>query len=60
VNYYCPTDEVLKQSHQDRTLKNPLGYLGSSGKTVKKFMQKQIHPKNHRFASYSKMLQSFP
>ena len=60
INYYCPTDEVLKQSHQDRTLNNPLGYLGSSGKTVKKFKQKQIHPKNHRFASYSKMLKSFP
>jgi len=60
LNYYCPTDEVLKQSYQDGTLKNPLGYLGSSGKTVKKFMQKRIFAKNHRFASYSLMLKSFP
>jgi esterase/lipase superfamily enzyme len=60
LNYYCPTDEVLKQSHQDRTIINPLGYLGSSGKTAKKFIQKRIFSKNHRFASYSLMLKSFP
>ena len=60
LNYYCPTDEVLKQSHREGLVKNPLGYLGSSGKTVKKFIQKRIFPKNHRFASYSVMLKSFP
>jgi len=60
LNYYCPTDEVLKQSHQDGLVRNPLGYLGSSGKTVKKFKQKRIFAKNHRFASYSLMLKSFP
>jgi len=60
LNYYCPTDEVLKQSHQDGLVKNPLGYLGSSGKTVKKFRQKRIFAKNHRFASYSLVLKSFP
>jgi len=60
LNYYCPTDEVLKQSRQDGLVKNPLGYLGSSGKTIKKFKQKRIFAKNHRFASYSIMLKSFP
>jgi len=60
LNYYCPTDEVLKQSYQDGTIRQPLGYLGSSGKTIKKFMQKRIFAKNHRFASYSLMLKSFP
>lgn len=60
LNYYCPTDEVLKQSHQEGIVKNPLGYLGSSGNTVKKFMQKRVYAKNHRFASYSLMLRSFP
>jgi len=60
LNYYCPTDEVLKQSYQDGIIRQPLGYLGSSGKTVKKFMQKRIFAKNHRFASYSLMLKSFP
>jgi len=60
LNYYCPTDEVLKQSYQDGIIRQPLGYLGSSGKTIKKFMQKRIFAKNHRFASYSLMLKSFP
>lgn len=60
LNYYCPTDEVLRYSHQQGIVKNPLGYLGSSGKTIKKFKQKQIFAKNHRFASYSLMLKSFP
>jgi len=60
INYYCPTDEVLRQSHLDGLVKNPLGYMGSIGKTVKKFKQKRIFTKNHRFASYSIMLKSFP
>lgn len=60
LNYYCPTDQVLKQSHQEGIVKNPLGYLGSSGKTVKKFMQKRVYAKNHRFASYSLILKTFP
>ena len=60
INYYCPTDQVLEQSYQDGLVKNPLGYMGSIGKTVKKFKQKRIFAKNHRFASYSKTLKSFP
>jgi len=60
LNYYCPTDQVLKQSHLEGLVKNPLGYLGSTGITVKKFKQKRIFTKNHRFASYSMMLKSFP
>jgi esterase/lipase superfamily enzyme len=60
LNYYCPTDRVLKQSHMEGLVKNPLGYLGSVGKTVKKFKQKRIFAKNHRFASYCIMLKSFP
>ena len=60
LNYYCPTDEVLKQSHQSGLVKNPLGYLGYSGKTIRKFTQKKVFAKNHRFASYSVMMKSFP
>ena len=60
LNYYCPTDEVLRQSHLEGLIKNPLGYMGSVGKTVKKFKQKRIFAKNHRFVSYSLMLKSFP
>ncbi|MFB5630984.1 MAG: DUF726 domain-containing protein [Nitrosopumilaceae archaeon] len=60
LNYYCPTDEVLKQSQQEGLIKNPLGYLGHTKKPIKKFIQKKILAKNHRFASYSMMLKSFP
>jgi len=60
LNYYCPTDQVLKQTHLDGLVKNPLGYLGSSKKTIKKFKQKRIFVKNHRFASYCMMIKSFP
>ena len=60
LNYYCPSDQVLKQSYLDGLVKNPLGYLGSSKKTVKKFKQKRIFAKNHRFASYCIMIKSFP
>lgn len=60
INYYCPTDQVLEQSHNDGLVKNPLGLMGSKGKTVKKFKQRRIYAKNHRFASYCKMLKSFP
>ena len=60
INYYCPTDEVLKYSHQQGLVKNPLGLVGSLGKSVKKLKQKRIFAKNHRFASYSVMIKSFP
>lgn len=60
LNYYCPTDEVLKYSHQKGIVKNPLGLMGSLGITVKKFKQKRIFSKNHRFASYCVMIKSFP
>ena len=58
-NYYCPTDEVLKKSFDDGIL-NPLGYLGASEKTISKFKQKKVFPRNHRFVSYSKILNKFP
>lgn len=60
LNYYCPVDKVLEQSQKNGLVKNPLGYLGSSGKTVKKFKQRRVFAKNHRFASYCMMLNSFP
>lgn len=60
LNYYCPTDEVLIQSQHEGLVKKPLGCLKHSGKPVKKFIQKQILVKSHRFASYSMMLKSFP
>ena len=59
-NYYSPVDEVLKQSHNDGLIKNPLGYLGIRGKTIPKIIQIRVYPKNHRFVSYAAMLKSFP
>jgi len=59
-NYYSPIDEVLKQSHDDGLIKNPLGYLGIRGKTISKIIQIRVYPKNHRFVSYAAMLKSFP
>src|SRR3972149_5826687 len=52
--------KVLKQSHKDGSIKNPLGYLGITGKTIPKIIQIRVYPKNHRFVSYVTMLKSFP
>jgi hypothetical protein len=60
VNYYCPTDEVLKWANKEKFVKGPLGLNGAIGKTVSKYNQRLVHPENHRFASYAKVLESFP
>jgi len=39
---------------------NPLGLFGSSGKTISKYSQRKLKPKNHRFASYAAALKNFP
>ena len=59
-NYYAPTDEVLKTADDWDVVKRPLGLNGAHGKTIKKFIQKKVKPKNHRFASYAKTLYSYP
>jgi len=59
-NYYSPNDEVLRESHQDGSVKNPLGYFGSTGSQISKLLQIRVHPKNHRFVSYATVLKSFP
>jgi len=60
VNCYNPDDEVLRYSHEKGYVKNPLGLCGASGKTISKYVQKKLKPKNHRFVSYAKALKSFP
>jgi len=60
VNYYAPSDEVLKEAHDDNSVKNPLGLNGSIGNTISKYSQKKVRPINHRFASYAKTINSFP
>ena len=60
VNYYAPSDEVLQYAHDGDAVKNPLGLNGSIGKTISKYRQKRVVPKNHRFKSYATVLKSYP
>ncbi len=60
VNYYAPKDKVLLWADKEKFVKGPLGLDGAIGKPVKKYRQKLVKPKNHRFASYAQVLNSFP
>ena len=60
VNYFSPTDEVLNWANAEKFVKGPLGLSGAVGKTISKYHQKSVNPKNHRFASYAAVLNSFP
>jgi hypothetical protein len=59
LNYYSLHDEVLKYAHEHQMIKSPIGCL-SLRETIPKYVQKQVRPRNHRFASYSSTLVSFP
>jgi hypothetical protein len=60
LNYFSPTDDVLNWANKEKFVKGPLGLHGAIGKTISKYHQKQVIPKNHRFASYAAVLRSFP
>ncbi len=60
VNHYAPTDDVLYWADKASYVKGPLGLKGAIGKTISKYHQKLVKPKNHRFASYAAVLNSFP
>ena len=60
INYYSPYDDVLKAAHNEKWVESPIGFQGASGTTCQKYHQKQVRPKNHRFASYAKTIKSFP
>jgi len=60
INHYAPKDEVLSWANKEKYVKGPLGLNGSIGKSISKYRQKLVKPKNHRFASYSAVLNSFP
>ena len=60
VNYFSPTDEVLNWADSEKFVRGPLGLNGAVGKTISKYHQKSVKPKNHRFASYAAVLNSFP
>lgn len=60
VNYFSKHDEVLKYGYEHSLIPKPLGYVGAIGKTVPKYAQKHVIPKNHRFVSYARTLKSYP
>ena len=60
LNHYAPSDEVLSWADKGDYVKGPLGLNGAVGKPIKKYHQKLVKPKNHRFASYAAVLNSFP
>ena len=59
-NYYSPSDEVLHVVDDWNWVNTPIGYKGARGKTIQKYSQTMVKPKNHRFASYAAVLRSFP
>ena len=59
-NYYSPYDEVLHVVDDWNWVDTPIGYKGARGKTISKYSQTMVKPKNHRFASYAAVLRSFP
>lgn len=60
INYYSPHDGVLKYEYEAQLLEKPIGYMGKEGKSVSKYTQKKVRPKNHRFVSYASVLRTFP
>ncbi len=60
VNYYAPKDEVLYWANKQKFVQGPLGLNGATGKPLGKYHQKLVKPKNHRFASYAQVLNSYP
>ena len=60
INHYAPTDEVLNWADKEKYVQGPLGLKGAIGKPISKYHQKLVKPQNHRFASYVRLLNSFP
>ena len=59
-NYYSPYDDVLRLAEEWNWMVTPIGYKGAYGKTISKYTQTMLKPKNHRFVSYAASLSSFP
>ena len=60
VNYYSRYDDVLKYAFEYDLVQLSIGLSGSVGRTVPVYAQKHVRPDNHRFASYAKVLKSYP
>ena len=59
-NYFSPYDDVLREADESNWVPTPIGYRGANGKTISKYTQIMVKPKNHRFASYAMVLNRFP
>jgi len=59
-NYYSPFDDVLRLADYWNWIDRPIGYKGADGKTISKYSQTMVKPKNHRFVSYASVLRVFP
>ena len=59
-NYFSPYDDVLHEAEESNWVPTPIGYRGARGKVVSKYRQTMVKPKNHRFQSYARALNSFP
>ena len=59
-NYFSPSDDVLREAHESNWVPTPIGYRGARGKTISKYTQTMMKPKNHRFLSYARVLNRFP
>ncbi|NDF26944.1 MAG: DUF726 domain-containing protein [Nitrosopumilaceae archaeon] len=60
VNYYSQYDNVLKYASKQELIPPPIGLVGATGKTPRVYTQHHVKPDNHRFASYAKVLKSYP
>ena len=56
-NYFAPSDEVLKWADNEEYVLGPLDLMVLLAKPVKKYSQKLVKPKNHRFANYAAVLE---
>ena len=59
-NYFSPYDDVLREAEKLNWVPTPIGYIGARGKTISKYRQTMVKPKNHRFLSYARVLNRFP
>ena len=59
-NYFSPYDDVLREADESSWVPTPIGYRGANRKTISKYTEIMVKPKNHRFASYAILLKSFP
>lgn len=59
INYYNPSDLVLKTAYKRGLISPPVGYFRLKNSSGFKIIQKKVNSKNHRFASYIAKLDAF-